>query len=72
MSTLQNKVLTLNVKVMMPIASVLGAYGRILFIAVAKPGYDFNVWLALFALMGVGVGNLALLVLYKIYDWLKT
>ena len=64
--------LKVNVKIMMFIASVFGALTGTLFIAVVKPGYDFYEWLGLFAVIGIGVGNLALLVLYKLREWLKT
>jgi opacity protein-like surface antigen len=62
----------MNVKVMMLIASIFGALAGLLLITVAKPDYDFYVWFALFAVIGIGVGNLALLVLYKTYEWIKT
>jgi hypothetical protein len=59
-------------KVMMIIASFIGALAGIFFIMVAKPGYDYFIWLALFAIIGIGVGNLALLILNKTYEWIKT
>ena len=60
-----------NPKVMMLIASVIGAWTGILVIMVGKPGYDYFVWLGLFVIIGVGFGNLALLVLFKMYEWFK-
>jgi hypothetical protein len=59
-------------KLMMIIASFIGALAGIFFIMVAKPVYDYFVWLTLFAIIGIGVGNLALLILYKTNEWIKT
>ena len=56
----------MNPKIMMVIASILGALFGILYISEVKPGYDYFVWLGLFAVIGVGAGNLALLILYEI------
>jgi hypothetical protein len=61
----------MNPKIMMLIASTVGAFAGIYFIDITKPAMDFTYWLGAFAILGVGVGNLALLVLYKIYQWLK-
>jgi hypothetical protein len=61
----------MNSKVMMLIASIVGAFAGIYFIDITKPAMDFSYWLGAFAILGVGVGNLALLVLYKIYLWLN-
>ena len=61
----------MNTKIMMIIASIIGAFVGIYFVDITKPAMDFSYWLGAFAILGVGVGNLALLVLYKIYEWLK-
>ena len=56
----------MNPKIMMSIASIVGALVGILYISAVKPGYDYFVWLGLFAIIGVGAGNLMLLILYEI------
>jgi len=56
----------MNPKIMMSIASIIGALFGILYVSAVKPGYDYFVWLGLFAIIGVGVGNLMLLILYEI------
>ena len=56
---------------MILIASILGAFAGVYFIDLVKPGMDFSYWLGAFAILGIGAGNLALLVLYKIYGWLE-
>ena len=62
----------MNVKSMMLIASILGSFAGVYFINIAKPAMDFSYWLGAFAILGIGVGDLALLIFYKIYQWLKT
>ena len=56
----------MNPKILMVIASIIGALFGILYISAVKPGYDYFVWLGLFAVTGVGAGNLVLLILYEI------
>jgi hypothetical protein len=51
---------------MMVIASIVGALFGILYIAAVKPGHDYFIWLGLFAIIGVGAGNLVMLILYEI------
>ncbi len=53
-------------KIMIFIASILGELVGALFVAATRPGYDYFVWLGLFAIIGIGAGNLVLLVLYEI------
>jgi hypothetical protein len=62
----------MNVKSMMLIASILGAFAGVYFIDIAKPAMDFSYWLGAFSILGVGIGNLALLALYKSYQWLNS
>jgi hypothetical protein len=62
----------MNVKSMMLIFSIFGAFSGLFFIDIAKPAMDFSYWLGAFAILGVGAGNLALLVIYRIFQWLKT
>ena len=62
----------MNVKSMMLIFSIFGAFIGVYFIDITKPAMDFSYWLGVFAILGVGVGNLALLVLYKSYKWLNS
>lgn len=60
------KAIEFNPKIMMFVASIVGALFGILYISRVKPGYDYFVWLGLFAIIGVGVGNLVLLILFEI------
>ena len=60
------KAIEFNPKILMVIASIVGALFGILYIAAVKPGYDYFVWFGLFAIIGVGAGNLVLLILYEI------
>jgi hypothetical protein len=61
----------MNPKTMMFIASVFGAWAGVLFIAAAHPANNYFIFMGLFALLGVGAGNLCLLLLYKIYESLR-
>jgi hypothetical protein len=56
---------------MMLVASVIGAWAGMLFAAVVHPENNFFIFVGLFAMVGVGFGNLVLLALYKVHDWLK-
>jgi hypothetical protein len=62
----------MNVKSMMLIFSIFGAFAGVYFIDITKPALDFSYWLGAFAILGVGVSNLALLLLYKSYKWLNS
>jgi hypothetical protein len=62
----------MNVKSMMLIFSFFGVFPGIYFIDITKPAMDFSYWLGAFAILGIGAGNLALLALFKIFQWLKT
>jgi hypothetical protein len=61
----------MNVKSMMLIFSIFGAFAGVYFIDIMKPAIDFSYLLGAFAILGAGAGNLTLLVLYKIFQWLK-
>jgi hypothetical protein len=56
---------------MMLIASILGAFAGIYIVDLAKPALNFSYWLGAFAILGVGAGNVVLLIVYKIYGWVK-
>ena len=56
---------------MMVIASLLGAFAGIYFIDIVKPEMNFSYWLGAFAILGVGAGNIVLLIVCKIYGWVK-
>jgi hypothetical protein len=62
----------MNVKSLMLIFSIFGAFAGVYLIDLTKPAMDFSYWLGAFAILGVGAGNLALLVLFKIFKWLNT
>ncbi len=56
----------MNPKIMMLMASIIGTFIGDLFISAIEPGYDYIAWLGLFAIIGVGAGNMVLLILHKI------
>ena len=55
----------------MLIASIMGASLGLYYSSVVNPLNDYFIFLALFAVIGVGAGNVVLLVLYKVYVFLK-
>jgi hypothetical protein len=56
---------------MMLIASVIGALAGVYYSIVVNPLNNYFVFMALFAMVGVGVANVVLLVLYGIYEWVE-
>jgi hypothetical protein len=60
-----------NTKIMMLFASIMGALIGIFFVARANPIENYFVIMGVFAVIGVGVGNVVLAAVYRIYDWLK-
>jgi multisubunit Na+/H+ antiporter MnhC subunit len=60
-----------NPKTWMLIASVMGASAGIYVTSMADPLNNYFIFMALFGVIGVGVANVVLLALYKIYEWLK-
>jgi hypothetical protein len=59
-----------DAKTLMPLASVMGAAAGIYYISVLKPLSNYFMFVGLFALIGVGVGNVVLVVVYELYLWL--
>ena len=57
-------------RLMMIIASLLGALAGVNFILLVKPEMDLFFWVGAFAILGIGVGNLVLLIVYKVYAWM--
>ena len=55
-----------NPKIIIFFVSWFGAIAGALFTKVANPPQDYLNWIALFALMGVIVANLVLLIIYKL------
>jgi hypothetical protein len=60
-----------NPKTWMLIASILGASAGIYDVSVVAPLNNYFLFMALFVVIGVGVANVVLFVLYKVYEWLK-
>jgi hypothetical protein len=58
-------------KMMLLAASFLGALIGIYYIVTVNPLDNYFVFVALFALIGVGVANAVMLVVVRVYDWLK-
>ncbi len=52
-------------------ASIIGALVGIYYAANLNPLNNFYVFLAFFALIGVGIANIVLALLYRIYEWIK-
>ena len=55
----------------MLLASIIGASTGIYYTSAVNPLNNYFIFLALFVVIGVGVGNVVLLVLYKVYVFLK-
>ena len=55
----------------MLIASVIGAAGGIYYNAMLNPLNNYFAFLVVFALIGIAIGNVAMLVLYKVYEWFE-
>jgi hypothetical protein len=60
-----------NPKAWMLLASIMGASVGIYYTSGVNPLNNYFIFLALFVVIGVGVGNVVLLVLYKVYVFLK-
>ena len=60
-----------NPKTWMLLASIMGASAGIYYTSVVNPLTNYFIFLALFVVIGVGVSNVVLLVLYKVYVFLK-
>lgn len=58
-------------KTWMLAASILGAIAGIYYTMVVNPLYNYFIFMGIFALIGVGIANLALLAAYKVYLWLR-
>ena len=58
-------------KMMMFIASVVGALVGVFYISSVGPLNNYGAFLALFALAGVGAANLVLMLVVRVFDWLK-
>jgi len=57
-------------KTWMLVSSILGAIAGIWFTMMVNPQDNYFIFLGIFALLGVGMGNLILLAAYKVYLWL--
>lgn len=60
-----------STKMMMLVASVFGALLGVFYVAMVNPLNNYLVIMGLFAVIGVGVSNVVLVALYRIYEWLK-
>ena len=60
-----------DAKAAMAITSIMGASAGIYSVSVVNPLNNYFVFMAIFALVGVVVANVVLLVGYEIYRWLK-
>ena len=61
----------MNAKYLILIASIAGAIFGVLYTMAWHPGYDYTYWIGLSVIAGVGVGNLALLVIVKTFELFK-
>jgi amino acid transporter len=55
-----------NTKTIIFFVSLLGAFGGALFTKVTNPAQDYFNWIVMFAIIGVIVANLILLLIYEI------
>ena len=55
-----------NAKIIILFVSLLGATGGVIFTWIANPPVDFDIWIVLFAMVGVIVANLILLILVEL------
>ena len=55
-----------NPKIIILLVSLLGAIGGVIFTWIANPPVDFGIWIGLFAMVGVIVANLILLILVEL------
>jgi len=53
------------------LSSIVGAASGIYYATILNPLNNYLVFVALFALIGIGVANLVLLVLSEIFSWIK-
>ncbi len=60
-----------NPKTWMTMVSLVGAAAGIYYGSLTNPMNNYFVFLAVFALIGVAIANVALLILVSIYCWLK-
>ena len=58
-------------KMMMFIASVVGASVGVFYISGVGPLNNYGQFLALFALAGAGAANIVLMIVVRVFDWLK-
>ncbi len=52
-------------------ASVIGALLGVYYLTSYRPLVHYGEFAVLFALLGVAIGNVALMVMVRVYDWLK-
>ncbi len=55
----------------MILSSVMGAAAGVYFATILNPFDNYLIFVALFALIGIGGANLVLLMLFEIHRWLK-
>jgi hypothetical protein len=60
-----------NPKTSMLIASIIGAAAGVYYNLFLNPLNNYFVFLAIFVIIGIGIANVVLLVLYVVYGWLK-
>jgi hypothetical protein len=58
-------------KTSMFIASIIGAAAGVYFNSSVNPLNNYFVFMAIFMIIGIGIANVVLLVLYVVYVWLK-
>jgi hypothetical protein len=60
-----------NTLAVMLVASIIGALVGIYYATSLNPLNNYNVFMAFFAIIGVGIANIVLAALYRIYEWIK-
>jgi len=61
-----------NPKIMMVIASLMGALAGIYYTTAVNPLNSYILFMALFAMAGIAAGNLVLLIIVEVYGWLRS
>jgi hypothetical protein len=60
-----------DAKAAMAITSIMGAAAGIYYVSVVNPLNNYFIFMVIFALVGIVLANVVLLVGYEVYRWLK-
>ncbi len=60
-----------DIEIVMLLATVIGALAGVFYTTILNPIENYFYFMVLFAIVGAGIANVVLLVLVKIYRWLR-